>query len=261
MHKLPQPVKLWYLSSFFRYERAQAGRYRQFWQIGAEAIGSDDPAVDAESILLLHALLDRARRPRRAPAALVASARRRPARALPRASCRTTCARTRTSSAARSAARIDLNPLRAFDSRPPRHAGGDGAPRRAARPASTATTPSTSPRSARCSTPPAWPTRSTRRSCAASTTTRGRSSSSPPTRSARRARVGGGGRYDGLIEQLGGPPTPGIGLGRGRRADAPGRRGPPAARAGRRPLRRVRRAADARRRVFAARRRGAGAPG
>jgi histidyl-tRNA synthetase len=58
MHKLAQPVKLWYLSSCFRYERAQAGRYRQFWQIGAEAIGSDDPAVDAESILLLQALLD-----------------------------------------------------------------------------------------------------------------------------------------------------------------------------------------------------------
>ncbi len=57
MHKLAQPVKLWYLSSCFRYERAQAGRYRQFWQVGAEAIGSDDPAVDAESILLLHALL------------------------------------------------------------------------------------------------------------------------------------------------------------------------------------------------------------
>jgi histidyl-tRNA synthetase len=58
MHKLAQPVKLWYLSSFFRYERAQAGRYRQFWQVGAEAIGSDDPAVDAELILLLHTLLD-----------------------------------------------------------------------------------------------------------------------------------------------------------------------------------------------------------
>ncbi|MEA2180593.1 MAG: histidyl-tRNA synthetase, partial [Solirubrobacteraceae bacterium] len=57
MHKLAQPVKLWYLSSFYRYERAQAGRYRQFWQIGAEAIGSDDPAVDAEAILLLHELL------------------------------------------------------------------------------------------------------------------------------------------------------------------------------------------------------------
>jgi histidyl-tRNA synthetase len=57
MHKLPAPVKLWYLSSFFRYERAQAGRYRQFWQVGAEALGSDDPAVDAESIVLLCTLL------------------------------------------------------------------------------------------------------------------------------------------------------------------------------------------------------------
>ena len=57
MHKRRQPVKLWYLSSFFRHERAQAGRYRQFWQVGAEAIGSDDPAVDAESIALLATLL------------------------------------------------------------------------------------------------------------------------------------------------------------------------------------------------------------
>jgi len=57
MHKRRQPVKLWYLSSFFRHERAQAGRYRQFWQLGAEAIGSDDPAVDAETIVLLSSLL------------------------------------------------------------------------------------------------------------------------------------------------------------------------------------------------------------
>jgi histidyl-tRNA synthetase len=57
MHKRRQPVKLWYLSSFFRRERAQAGRYRQFWQVGAEALGSEDPALDAESILLLAALL------------------------------------------------------------------------------------------------------------------------------------------------------------------------------------------------------------
>jgi histidyl-tRNA synthetase len=58
MHKLRQPVKLWYLSSFFRYERAQAGRYRQFWQVGAEALGSETPAVDAESIVLLGTLLE-----------------------------------------------------------------------------------------------------------------------------------------------------------------------------------------------------------
>jgi histidyl-tRNA synthetase len=58
MHKLAQPVKLWYLSSFYRSEAPQAGRYRQFWQVGAEAIGSDDPAVDAELIVLLVELLD-----------------------------------------------------------------------------------------------------------------------------------------------------------------------------------------------------------
>src|SRR5206468_7370410 len=58
MHKLPQPVKLWYLGAFFRRERPQAGRFRQFWQVGAEAIGSADPSVDAELILLLTELLE-----------------------------------------------------------------------------------------------------------------------------------------------------------------------------------------------------------
>jgi histidyl-tRNA synthetase len=57
MHKLPQPVKLWYLSSFFRAEAPQRGRYRQFWQVGAEAIGSAAPEVDAELIVLLAELL------------------------------------------------------------------------------------------------------------------------------------------------------------------------------------------------------------
>jgi histidyl-tRNA synthetase len=53
MHKLPQPVKLWYAGPMFRYEAPQAGRYRQHSQVGAEVIGSDDPAVDAELIDLL----------------------------------------------------------------------------------------------------------------------------------------------------------------------------------------------------------------
>src|ERR671935_1917559 len=57
MHRLPQPVKLWYLGAFFRHERPQAGRFRQFSQIGAEAIGSDSPLVDAELIMLLDELL------------------------------------------------------------------------------------------------------------------------------------------------------------------------------------------------------------
>ncbi|MBA7673339.1 Histidine--tRNA ligase [subsurface metagenome] len=50
MHNLPQPVKLYYIASIFRYERPQAGRYRQHYQFGYEAIGEDDPALDAEVI-------------------------------------------------------------------------------------------------------------------------------------------------------------------------------------------------------------------
>ncbi|MCK1813069.1 histidine--tRNA ligase [Streptomyces sp. XM4011] len=46
------PVKLWYSGSFYRYERPQAGRYRHFSQVGAEAIGAEDPALDAELIIL-----------------------------------------------------------------------------------------------------------------------------------------------------------------------------------------------------------------
>ncbi|HEX7495976.1 MAG TPA: ATP phosphoribosyltransferase regulatory subunit, partial [Candidatus Limnocylindrales bacterium] len=50
MQTLPQPVKLSVLGPMFRYDRPQAGRYRQFWQWDAEAIGDPGPAVDAEVI-------------------------------------------------------------------------------------------------------------------------------------------------------------------------------------------------------------------
>lgn len=48
----PQPVKLWYVAPMFRYARAQRGRYREHWQFGVESLGSEDPAVDAEVIAL-----------------------------------------------------------------------------------------------------------------------------------------------------------------------------------------------------------------
>jgi len=57
MHKRPQPVRLWYWGPFFRHEAPQAGRFRQFTQVGAEALGSDDPTVDAELVALLAAIL------------------------------------------------------------------------------------------------------------------------------------------------------------------------------------------------------------
>ncbi|WP_329200444.1 histidine--tRNA ligase [Streptomyces sp. NBC_01435] len=53
LHKLGNlPVKLWYSGSYYRYERPQKGRYRHFSQVGAEAIGAEDPVLDAELIIL-----------------------------------------------------------------------------------------------------------------------------------------------------------------------------------------------------------------
>jgi histidyl-tRNA synthetase len=50
MHNLPQPVKLYYVAPIFRYERPQAGRYREHYQFGCEAIGDSAPILDAEVI-------------------------------------------------------------------------------------------------------------------------------------------------------------------------------------------------------------------
>ena len=52
LHRGPVPVKLWYSGSFYRYERPQAGRYRHFSQVGAEAVGVEDAALDAELVVL-----------------------------------------------------------------------------------------------------------------------------------------------------------------------------------------------------------------
>jgi histidyl-tRNA synthetase len=60
MQQLPQPVKLYYMGPMFRRERPQKGRYRQFYQIGAEALGgSDAPAIDAEVIDMLMTFFDK----------------------------------------------------------------------------------------------------------------------------------------------------------------------------------------------------------
>jgi histidyl-tRNA synthetase len=60
MQQLPQPVKLYYRGPMFRRERPQKGRYRQFYQIGAEVLGSSDaPAIDAEVIEMVMSFFDR----------------------------------------------------------------------------------------------------------------------------------------------------------------------------------------------------------
>jgi histidyl-tRNA synthetase len=59
MHREPQPAKLFTIGPMYRYAAPQRGRYREHWQLSVEAIGSDDPAVDAEVIQLYTELLRR----------------------------------------------------------------------------------------------------------------------------------------------------------------------------------------------------------
>jgi len=59
MHRDPQPVKLYTIGPMWRYDRPQKGRYREHWQLSVEAIGTDDPAIDAELLHLYDELLKR----------------------------------------------------------------------------------------------------------------------------------------------------------------------------------------------------------
>ena len=57
MHNLPQPVKFWYIGPFFRYEKPQAGRFRQFHQFGFEALGEQNPSIDSQIIQMSYDVL------------------------------------------------------------------------------------------------------------------------------------------------------------------------------------------------------------
>ena len=59
MHMRPLPVKLWSMGPVFRAENVQAGRYRQFHQVNSEWLGLDSPLIDAEAIALLYEILGR----------------------------------------------------------------------------------------------------------------------------------------------------------------------------------------------------------
>jgi len=59
MFNLPQPLKLWYLGPFFRYESPQAGRYRQFWQFGFEILGEKSPVMDVQIIQIFYNILEK----------------------------------------------------------------------------------------------------------------------------------------------------------------------------------------------------------
>jgi len=208
MHKLPQPVRLWYLSSFYRHEAPQAGRFRQFWQVGVEAIGSDDPAVDAETILLLAELLDSlgARDVRLRISSLGSPEVRAAYRAELQAYLREHEAEL--SSEVRE--RIDLNPLRAFDAdHPGTREVMAGAPRLLDRLSGEDAEHFAEVRALLDRARVAYEVDPilvrgldyyTRTVFEFESTALGAQSG-----------VGGGGRYDGLVEALGGPPAPGCG--------------------------------------------------
>ncbi len=58
MSVMPHPVQLWYFGPFFRHDNPQAGRFRQFYQIGAESIGDENAATDAQLIFIAYKLLE-----------------------------------------------------------------------------------------------------------------------------------------------------------------------------------------------------------
>jgi histidyl-tRNA synthetase len=117
MHKLAQPVKLWYLGSFYRAEAPQRGRYRQFWQVGAEAIGTSAPAADAELVMLLAELLDALGT--RDVRLKLSSLGTPETRAEYREELRSYLRAHQAELSPEVAERIDLNPLRAFDASDP----------------------------------------------------------------------------------------------------------------------------------------------
>jgi histidyl-tRNA synthetase len=212
MHKLPQPVKLWYWGPYFRHEAPQAGRYRQFNQVGIEAIGSLEPSLDAEAILLLAELLNRtgAKGIRVRLSSLGTPETRRAYSDELRSYLR--AHESELSDEVRG--RLDANPLRAFDSdHPGTRSVMQEAPKLLERLASE--------------------DEEHFHSVLALLDEAGQDYEVDPTlvrgidyytrtvfeftsdALGAQSGVGGGGRYDGLIEQLGGPATPGVGFASG----------------------------------------------
>jgi len=58
LQNLPQPIKLWYFGPYFRYEKPQLGRYRQFWQFGFEVLGEESPVIDSQIIRIFSNVLE-----------------------------------------------------------------------------------------------------------------------------------------------------------------------------------------------------------
>jgi histidyl-tRNA synthetase len=208
MHKLAQPVKLWTWGPFFRHEAPQAGRFRQFTQVDAEALGSDDPSLDAELILLLGELIERAGA---GPARLRLSSLGAPetrAAYLEELSAYLRAREDKLSDEVRE--RLDQNPLRAFDAdHPGTRAVMEDAPRLLDRLEASDAEHFADVRALLDAAGMPYEVDSALvRGLDYYTRTVFEFESE---RLGAQAALGGGGRYDRLIEELGGPPTPGVG--------------------------------------------------
>ena len=212
-HRPPPPWKVWYVAPNFRYERAQKGRYRQHWQLGVEALGISDAAVDVEVIALLHGFYrDLGLTDVRLLLNSMGDAETRPAFV---AALRAHFAPHGAVLGDEFSARVDANPMRVLDSKveawqdviesAPQlteylsDAAADHFEQVQDGLRSLAIDVELAPRLVRGF------------DYYTSTTFEFQSAALDAAQSA----VGGGGRYDGLVEEFGGPPTPGIGFGTG----------------------------------------------
>jgi histidyl-tRNA synthetase len=208
MHKLPQPVKLWTAGPFFRHEAPQAGRFRQFTQIDAEALGSDDPSLDAELILLLAELIERAGA---GPAQLRLSSLGSPeTRVAYLDELRVYLRAHESELSAEVRERLEQNPLRAFDAdHPGTRAVMVEAPRLLDRLDADDAEHFAEVRALLDAAGAPYQVDSALvRGLDYYTRTVFELESE---RLGSQAALGGGGRYDRLVEELGGPPTPGVG--------------------------------------------------
>ncbi|MCB0880872.1 MAG: histidine--tRNA ligase [Thermoleophilia bacterium] len=212
MHKLPLPVKLWYTAPMFRYEAPQAGRLREHTQIGAEALGADDPLLDAELIALLGAIYDALGIP--GVRLRIGSLGDGPSRAAYRAELVAYLNSRAADLPADARERAGENPMRLFDSRDPAVAAVmEGAPRILDRLGDDAAAHHRAVLGALDAVGIAYDEDAT--------LVRGLDYYTKTVfeftcdRLGAQSGIGGGGRYDGLVEELGGPPTPGVGFGTG----------------------------------------------
>ncbi|WP_062428227.1 histidine--tRNA ligase [Herbidospora daliensis] len=210
LHNGQLPAKVWAVGPAFRYERPQAGRYRQFYQVDLEAIGSDDPLVDAETIAIawdwyqelglkrLTLLLN-----------TLGCAECRP---IYRAALQDFLRALDLDEATR--ARVEINPLRVLDDkRPEVKAQLEGAPLVTDHLCASCKAHHDQVRTALADLSIPW-TDNPRLVRGLDYYTRTTFEFDHPLLGAQSA-VGGGGRYDGLSESIGGPPLPGIGFGLG----------------------------------------------